>query len=133
MKTKIIIIVMAAFASCIVLESCASSGATHDGNSTKRRNQLTLKDRLQTLSGVRLIGIKVVIGPEQKDFQPGFRGALIVIDGDIIGRNYKAASQLIPRGTVKSINVLSNAQAARYGSKAFEGVIVITTTDKLAR
>lgn len=133
MKNKGIIMLMVAFVFCTALESCASSGATYAENTNQRTNLLNLQDWLRTLNGVRIVGTKVVIGSAQQDFQMGFQGALIVLDGDIIGRNYKAAGRLIPDGTVKSIKVLSNAESARYGSKAFEGVIVITTTDEAAR
>ena len=52
---------------------------------------------------------------------------LYVVDGDRIGTSFERASELVPKGNIKSVRVLSPGESSFYGSQGGHGVILIET------
>ena len=133
----------------LILCGCASTGSSSHKSVATDTETMTLEDHLRRINGVRIVGTgqaaKVFVGgtrgvssvsrgmgtPESKkdlnlsdsdDRQP-----LFVVDGQKVGRNYPDVRDMFSRGEIKSVKLLSDAEAAQYGGQSGNGVIVITT------
>ncbi|MDH3245025.1 MAG: TonB-dependent receptor plug domain-containing protein [Saprospiraceae bacterium] len=102
-----------------------SSPMPMDVNAAK----LELVDLLRTKPGleIRGIGERVEITIRgAKSFQ-GKNAPLYVLDGVVLGRDYKTANITVDVRQVESVRILSPTMAAIYGSRGQNGVIEITS------
>lgn len=95
--------------------------------------KLELVDLLRTKPGleIRGIGERVeIIIRGAKSFQ-GKNAPLYVLDGVVLGRDYKTANITVDVRQVESIRILSPTRAAIYGSRGQNGVIEIKSKSSL--
>lgn len=117
------------------LTSCGGAKKTDaDGPSVQqdldRKNSavIPLITRIRRLPGVTLENGVPVFVKSNNAIQSGRAGEpLYVVDGLIIGNSYRDVKDIINPVDVESVKGLSGADAAFYGSRGAQGVIVITT------
>lgn len=135
----------------LIATACASSSSVKQSNKsegTQGTQYMTLEDHLRRINGVRIVGsgdyAKVVLqargisnasvgmgAPDNKtDLNMGDsnkRQPLFVIDGQKVGRDFSSVKGLVSAGNIKSVRLLRDSEAARYGSQSGSGVIEIVT------
>lgn len=119
----------------ILLFSCNSSKKTVASSSSeeitlqeKNRANLELLTRIRRLPGVVLKNGKPAITKNSNTVAPyGSGEPLYVLNGQIIGNSFQSIDELVHSYNVKSVKVLSDSDAAFYGSQAASGVIAVTT------
>ena len=119
----------------MLLFSCNSSKNTVANSSTdetslqeKNRANIELLTRIRRLPGVILKNGKPAINKNSNTVAPyGSGEPLYVLNGQIIGNSFQSIDELVHSYNVKSVKVLSDSDAAFYGSQAASGVIAVTT------
>ncbi|MBD3617560.1 MAG: TonB-dependent receptor plug domain-containing protein [Gracilimonas sp.] len=121
--------------------ACTSTANVNDKNGTNVTEQsaengndyenLDLTNRLRRMSGVTVRGsgenaFIAVRGREGGSLSSN-RTPLFVINGQAINSSYSQIYHMVHSFDIKSVQVLTSAEAARYGNQALNGVIVITT------
>jgi len=128
---------------------CATSGSSSQESSAPEDETWTLEEHLRRINGVQIIGsgdyAKVVLRGSQgissvsrgmgepdskKDINLGDsdeRQPLFVVNDQKVGRNYPDVRDMFSPGEIASVKLLTDSQAAQYGSQGGNGVIVITT------
>jgi TonB-dependent SusC/RagA subfamily outer membrane receptor len=92
-----------------------------DGTDKKFRTYRNIYEMIEReVSGVRVTGETIVVGDSKNLW--GYIYPLLIVDGVEVG----SISDVKPTA-VKSIEVLKGASAAMYGTRAYGGVIMITT------
>lgn len=139
----------------VALMGCSTSGNTSQSStsvaSEEEREAMTLEDHLRRINGVTIQGsgdyAKVFVRgargvsnisrgmgpPEDKtDINMGDsdqRQPLFVVDGQKAGRDYPTVGDMFSRGEIKSVRLLSDSEASKYGSEGGHGVIAISTKE----
>lgn len=116
--------------------SCSSSKPTTTATSTnvkeeldeKNRINLSLLDRLVQKPGIiRRNGVPVLAKTSNSFSSSGTQEPLYILDGYEIGNSFSSLNEAVKSYNVKTIKVLSSADANMYGTRAANGVIVVTT------
>ena len=115
--------------------SCSSSKQTTTSHSNfkeeldeKNRTNLSLLDRLVKLPGIIKKNGVPVLAKSSNSFNAAVtQEPLYILDGYVIGNSFASLNEAVKSFNVKKIRVLSSADAGIYGSRAANGVIVITT------
>jgi len=136
-------------AALLMATGCATSGSSSQESSAPEDETWTLEEHLRRINGVQIIGsgdyAKVVLRGSQgissvsrgmgepdskKDINLGDsdeRQPLFVVNDQKVGRNYPDVRDMFSPGEIASVKLLTDSQAAQYGSQGGNGVIVITT------
>lgn len=94
----------------------------------KNRTNLSLLDRLVELPGViRRNGVPVLSKTSNSFSSSATQEPLYILDGYELGNSFSSLNEAVKSFNVKTIKVLSSADANRYGTRAANGVIVVTT------
>lgn len=100
-----------------------------DSNKGKPSN-LSLVEMLRRLPGVRVSGTgaysKFTVDGTSQSFMAG-TDPLFVVNGNAMGTDYSYVHTMVDPKTVVSTSVLKGADAAIYGSRGANGVILIRT------
>ncbi|WP_419213426.1 TonB-dependent receptor plug domain-containing protein [Maribacter sp. X9] len=115
--------------------SCSSSKQTTTSHSNfkeeldeKNRTNLSLLDRLVQLPGIiKRNGVPVFTKSSGSFGSSETQQPLYILDGYEIGNSFSSLNEAVKSFNVKKIIVLSSADAGMYGTRAANGVIVITT------
>lgn len=126
------------FFGSFLLAGCLSTGHTNnelqhirtiDTVSDEYNYYQSLADYLRRVPGVSISG-------SESNLQVSIRGAssihsayqpLYIIDGHIVGTNYYRANSIIDVRDIKRVHVVRGSDAASYGIRGANGVILITT------
>lgn len=116
-----------------ILGSCSTGkNSNYDPNVKKEiaesnNKNIALIDRIRRLSGITLRnGIPYFIkSANQVTGTP--TEPLYILNGYPMGNSFQSVNQLVESFNVKSIEALTGAEAAEYGSRGGSGVIKITT------
>lgn len=133
----------------LAVAGCATSGSSGKKSTAPEDETWTLEEHLRRINGVQIMGsgdyAKVILRGSQgissvsrgmgepedkKDINLGDsdeRQPLFVVDGQKVGRNYPNVRDMFSPGEIATVKLLTDSQAAQYGSQAGNGVIVITT------
>jgi len=136
-------------AALLMATGCATSGSSSQESSAPEDETWTLEEHLRRINGVQIIGsgdyAKVVLRGSQgissvsrgmgepdskKDINLGDsdeRQPLFVVNDQKVGRNYPDVRDMFSPGEIASVKLLTDSQAAQYGSQGGNGVIVITS------
>ena len=133
MKWKLLILAFLALG----IASCGSGKdytkqevSLKDDLEQKNRVNLPLKQQIRQLPGVTFRNNVPVIIKNQSDIYGGTADnfePLYVLNDYIVGNSFRTIEELVNTQDVKEIEVLSDTEAAFYGSRAGNGVIKITT------
>ena len=124
------------FAAALVLIACKSSqSAPADGETVqvtededRNRAVLPLEVRIRRLPGVAFVrGVPVFVKSSNSLQSGGGNEPLYVVDGLVIGNSFRQIKDIVLPVDVKTIRALPSSEASFYGSRAANGVIVITT------
>lgn len=121
--------------------ACTSTANLSDENGDNVTEQTTengadfenidLTTRLKRLSGVTVRGsgenAYVTVRGREGGSLSSDKTPLFVIDGQAINSSYSQIYHMVNSFDIKSVQVLSSAEATGYGNQASNGVIVITT------
>lgn len=110
------------------MTGCATSGGINQ--SLKAEKDLTLKQHLQK-KGVVVddSGITVKVYIQGQNLRSNkTRQPLFVIDGEAVGRSYSEVDSMLSSNNIESVEVLTSAEAARWGDRGVHGVIIIHTS-----
>jgi len=131
MKWKIFLL---AAASIVVLACGTSKNTTATDPSLqktldeKNRVSISLLDRIRRLPGIAIRNGVPVFTKSSTDITGGVPiEPLYVLDGYVLGNSFRTVDELVDNVNVQKIEVLSDSEASFYGSRASNGVIVITT------
>ena len=112
-------------------ENILETGNPHGSRNDVRENDdmapRQLSDLLRTVPGLNISGSGTntrVLIRGMRSFE-GPNAPLYVVDGTPLGRDYNSVSNSINVMEVESIRVLKGTQAALYGSRGSNGVILI--------
>ncbi len=103
------------------------------GNEVKpnedRKSNWTLADMIRGLAGVEVSGNNNNIEVKVQGAQSIFGGSnpLYVLNRTQVGTEFSSLVSLVDPNDIKSIRVLKGADAAIYGTRGANGVIIITT------
>lgn len=94
----------------------------------KNRMTVSLLDQISRLKGMSIrYGVPFFIKSANSFSTDSNMEPLYVLDDFIVGNSFKSLDQLVFNVNIAKIEVLSDAEASIYGSRASSGVIVITT------
>ncbi|AZQ59497.1 hypothetical protein EJ994_12025 [Maribacter sp. MJ134] len=121
----------------VILYSCGSSKAKDTSKSEleqelteKNRGAVSLLTRVIQLPGiVRRNGRPVINKTANSILASATEEPLYILNSYIVGSSFNSVNQLVDSFNVKTIEILSDAAAAEYGTRAANGVIKITTYD----
>ena len=126
MKKAVLLI----FVISLLFVSCKSSDSVNVYKAQKEQvgnSQVSLLNMIRKVPGVVLRGNTPVLrGTVNSVLQP-VAEPLYVLNDYIIGQSFSSVDNLIDVSIVKKISVLDEANAAIYGSRAANGVIIIET------
>lgn len=92
------------------------------------RTDITLLDRIRKKSGVIVRNGVPLLNKSANSFSmEGSPEPLYIVNSQIIGNSFSSVNDLIDSFNVKSIRILSGAEASSYGTQGGNGVIMITT------
>ncbi|TVZ16392.1 TonB-dependent receptor [Maribacter sp. MAR_2009_72] len=119
----------------MTLNSCGSSQntITKKGNvaeelDEKNRTNFTLLERISKMPGiVSRNGVPVLSKTSNSFSNQGRQEPLYILDGYEIGTSFASVNEAVDSFNVKKIRILTSAEAGMYGSRASNGVIIITT------
>lgn len=117
------------FLSCSTTKKADSSSVSLEKElNEKNRGNIPLITRIKQLPGVTTKnGVPVLMKATNSisNFDNG--EPLYILNGQIIGNSFRSINQLVDNYNVKSVKILSGADASTYGSQGAKGVIKITT------
>ncbi len=121
----------------VILYSCGSSKSKDTSKSEleqelteKNRGAVSLLTRVIQLPGiVRRNGRPVINKTANSILASATEEPLYILNSYIVGSSFNSVNQLVDSFNVKTIEILSDAAAAEYGTRAANGVIKITTYD----
>ncbi|WP_405379713.1 TonB-dependent receptor plug domain-containing protein [Maribacter sp. LLG6340-A2] len=117
------------------LISCGSSQKTTSEKSNikaeldeKNRTNFTLLERIIQMPGIINRNGKPVFAKTSNSFSnTGTQEPLYILDGYELGNSFSSLNEAVKSFNVKKIRILSSADAAMYGTRAANGVIIVTT------
>jgi TonB-dependent SusC/RagA subfamily outer membrane receptor len=126
------------FAAGIALLSimaCGPSKNTAGGNRSakktldeKNKVSISLLNQIRRLPGIAIRNGVPVFTKNSTDISTGIPiEPLYVLDGYAIGNSFRDVDELVDNVNVQKIEALSDTEASFYGSRAANGVILITT------
>lgn len=122
------------FLPCIVICLLACGSTQHsavnvkDDLDAKNRTTVTLRDRIQRLPGVTLRnGVPVFTKTTADIAGTSPSEPLYVLNGYIVGQSFREIEDLVDNVSVVELKALTGPEASFYGSRAGNGVILITT------
>lgn len=115
--------------------SCGSSQKTTADKSNikeeleeKNRTNFTLLERVTQMPGIiNRNGVPVFTKTSNSFSSTGTQEPLYILDGYELGNSFSSLNEAVKSFNVKKIKILSSADAAMYGTRASNGVIIITT------
>jgi TonB-dependent SusC/RagA subfamily outer membrane receptor len=118
----------------ILAISCSSTKNTTVANkdldkelTEKNKGNITLLDRIRKKPGIIIRSGVPIINKASNSFSVGNPEPLYVLNSYVVGSSFRSVNQLVDSFNVKEIKVLSGPDASEYGSRAANGVIIITT------
>lgn len=93
----------------------------------KNKGNITLLDRIRKKSGIIIRSGVPIINKSSNTFSAGNPEPLYVLNSYVVGSSFRSVNELVDNFNVKEIKVLSGPDASEYGSRAANGVIIITT------
>lgn len=110
--------------------SCKSSDSVNVYRAQKEQvgnTQVSLLNMIRKVPGVVLRGNTPVLRGTVNSVSQPVAEPLYVLNDYIVGQSFSSLDQLIDVSIVKKISVLDVANAAIYGSRAANGVIIVET------
>ncbi len=99
-----------------------------DDLEAKNRTTISLRDQIRRLPGVTLRnGVPVFTKTTADISGTSPSEPLYVLNGYIVGQSFRQVDELVENVSVIKIEALTGPEAAFYGSRAGNGVILITT------
>ena len=95
----------------------------------KNKGNITLLDRIRKKPGIVIRSGVPIINKASNSFSAGNPEPLYVLNSYTVGSSFRSVNQLVDSFNVKEIKVLTGSDASEYGSRASNGVIIITTFD----
>ena len=128
-------IFFAAILVLFTLAACGPSKIAEGGNSSvkksldeKNRVSISLLNQIRRLPGVTIRNGVPVFTKNSTDISVGVPlEPLYVLDGYPVGNSFRDVDELVDNVNVQKIEALSDTEASFYGSRAANGVILITT------
>ncbi|WP_116216886.1 MULTISPECIES: Plug domain-containing protein [unclassified Allomuricauda] len=118
------------------LVSCSGSKSTaynpEIAKELEQRNKgnISLLQRIRQLPGVTLRnGLPYFVKASNQVFGQQVTEPLYVLNGYIVGNSFRSVDQLVNSFMVESIEALTGAETAEYGSRGASGVIKIKTIE----
>lgn len=119
----------------LVLTSCGSAGSSTSASSDvkaelekENRVGITLLNQIRRMPGIALRNGVPVFTKSTTDITAGIPiEPLYVLNGYPIGNSFADVDQLVDNVNVKEILALTDSEASFYGTRAANGVILITT------
>lgn len=94
----------------------------------KNRVSISLLNRIRRLPGITIRNGVPVFTKNSSDISSGVPiEPLYVLDGYVMGNSFRDVDELVDNINVQKIEALSDTEAAFYGSRAANGVILITS------
>jgi len=93
----------------------------------KNKGNISLLERIRRKPGIVLRGGVPILNKTSNTFSQGNPEPLYVLNSYVVGRSFRSLNQLVDNFNVKEIKVLSGPDAAEYGSRGGNGVIIIIT------
>ncbi|TLP71198.1 TonB-dependent receptor plug domain-containing protein [Maribacter sp. ACAM166] len=125
------------FVSIIIatLLSCSSAQKTIIDKPTireeldeKNRSNFTLLERISQMPGIiKRNGIPVLSKTSNSFSSTGTQEPLYILDNYEIGNSFSSLNEAVKSFNIKKMKILSSSDAAMYGTRASNGVIVVTT------
>ena len=117
-----------------IMVSCKSSEKTSDKVNIYKapansglNAEVSLLNLMRRLPGVIIRNNRPVITKTQPGFSNAIREPLYILNDYIVGSSFASLKQVVDVKNVKKISILDEANAAIYGSRAGNGVIVVET------
>ena len=126
MRKAILLICVMAF----LIVSCKSSDSVNVYRAQKEQvgnTQVSLLNMIRKVPGVVLRGNTPVLRGTVNSVSQPVAEPLYVLNDYIVGQSFSSLDELIDVSIVKKISVLDDANAAIYGSRAANGVIIVET------
>ena len=128
-------IFFAAFLVFFTLAACGPSKIAEGGNSSvkrsldeKNRVSISLLNQIRRLPGVTIRNGVPVFTKNSTDISVGVPlEPLYVLDGYPVGNSFRDVDELVDNVNVQKIEAVGDTEASFYGSRAANGVILITT------
>lgn len=124
------------FFAAFIVFSCNSSKTTANTKSElnkelteKNKGNISLLDRIRKKPGIVIRNGVPAINKASNSFSASNSEPLYVLNSYVVGSSFRSVNQLVNSFNVKDIKVLSGPEASEYGSRAANGVIIITTYD----
>ncbi|MGB5666420.1 MAG: TonB-dependent receptor plug domain-containing protein [Maribacter sp.] len=124
------------FLTALMISSCNSSKSTTVKKSElnkelneKNKGNVSLLDRIRRKPGIVIRNGVPVINKASNSFSASNTEPLYVLNSYVVGSSFRSVNQLVDSFNVKDVKVLAGAEASEYGSRASNGVIIITTFD----
>jgi TonB-dependent SusC/RagA subfamily outer membrane receptor len=122
-------------ATLIAVVACGPSKDTTPGDPTlkqsldeKNRVSISLLNRIRRLPGITIRNGVPVFTKNSSDISSGVPiEPLYVLDGYVMGNSFRAVDELVDNINIQKIEALSDTEAAFYGSRAANGVILISS------
>ena len=95
----------------------------------KNKGNISLLDRIRKKSGIVIRSGVPILNKASNSFSAGNPEPLYVLNSYVVGSSFKSVNQLVDNFNVKEIKVLSGPDAAEYGSRGANGVIIIITNN----
>ena len=114
----------------LLFVSCKSSDSVNVYKAPKEQvgnSQVSLLNMIRKVPGVILRGNTPVIRGTVNSVAQPVAEPLYVLNDYIVGQSFSSVDDLIDVSIVKKISVLDLSNAAIYGSRAANGVIIIET------
>ena len=115
----------------MMLFSCKSTSGSVNVYKAEREGvgntQITLLNMMRKVPGVVLRGNTPVLRGTVNSVSQPVAEPLYILNDYIVGQSFSSLNQLVDVSIVKQISVLDLANAAIYGSRAANGVIVVET------
>jgi hypothetical protein len=120
-----------------MLLGCGSTKTTYNSDSTtplnetlqdKNRVGITLLNRIRQVPGITIrSGLPIFNKTNNSLSSEGSSEPLYVLNGYIVGNSFRDVNELVDNVNVKKIEALTGSDAAVYGSRGSNGVLLITT------
>lgn len=108
--------------------TASSSNIQENDLEANKRVGITLMDQIRRLPGISMRNGVPIFVKSTSSINPGVPiEPLYVLNGYVLGNSFRDVDQLVDNVNVEKIEVLTDSEASFYGSRAANGVILITT------
>lgn len=117
------------FASCNSTKQTVTSKSNLNKDLTEiNKGNVSLLQRISQKRGIIVRnGVPIINKTSNSLSSSATEEPLYVVNSQIIGSSFASIDAILDNFSVKSIEILSGAEAATYGTQAANGVILITT------